>query len=955
MLGLALFIPLLTWLASSHKTPWAHVELQIPGPAVEVPQISTVPPAKKYPYATNDEAGSYGIHNAPGFIFREQVAGWSTPSESDAANGYPKGTVQKALLDQGYKDGLKPITMDVIFNGTFTYRDEDLAWIKEDPDEGVFAKRNSSSSDIVLEDVTHARKERTGKGEVAPGGGQVVYVRGADVRDAKGNPLEWTSFRPSPDMSHVLFFADTQPIWRWSKRHNVYVHDVQAKKTYALGGGPTYPPTIAHAAWIPNTSAGVAYVQNNNLFVSFDPKSTTRRPIQITQDGTDTIFNAATDWAYEEEVFSTDHALWFSPNGTRLAYLRFDETKVPIYEYPVYNNDNGHAGKAPNNPYNKWIQMKYPKPGFANPIVSAHMVDLQDLRDSDRVSGAASSPAVYELQSPSDITPAGLDQAAHAVDLALAGDARARQDRLVTAVAWLDEDHVYLRETNRVSDKMRGVVFDARRQARDKGMLLTGQVVRRQDARDGSWLEANQDMVPLAKQLFLNGKQTSAYLDILPNGDGYNHIAFFANATASQPSFLTNGHWEVDAIEHVDLKRSKVYFSAGYPQPYRRHILTVDLPALGTGAGTSTVKAAKVGSGVVDLRPDEPTKSFSAHFDPKGAYYVMHETGPHMPRTDVFGVDDPSFKLELTANDKPRSVSSQHVRSQHVYYEVTLPDGSTTTVQEIRPHDFDSTGTVRYPVLYNVYGGPNSQKVTHEWRASEWHEYVANQLGYIVAIVDGRGTGFRGQAYRDPITGAMGTVEISDLIETARKMRGLPYVDEKRLGIWGWSYGGYFTAKVIEADSGVLNLGMSVAPVTNWRFYDSIYTERYMKDPTTSVGQERYANSSVHVTDGFRHSHYLLAQGSGDDNVHFQNSAHLIDLLTSEHIHHYAFRMFTDSSHSISTRGAYRELHEFMTEFLKNKWGAGGKRKFEKAKGKKQDVETHLQRRRGRLDVDRSP
>ncbi|CAO1633202.1 unnamed protein product [Sympodiomycopsis kandeliae] len=933
--GLVLLIPILTFFGSSHHTPWSQVDVTIPGPKLFTSEIKPIPSAKKYKYSTNDQSGKFGIGNAPGFKFREEVAGWSTPSEADEQNGFPAGTTEKSLLDQGWTKGLKPITLDAIFNETFVYDEEDLQWSAEDPDVGVFAKKDSKTGDIILEDVTHLRKDLTGQGQIAKGGGKVTYVRGADVKDASGNRIKWTTFRPSPDMSHVLFFADTQPVWRYSKRHNVYVHDVMAKRTYAIGGGPHHPPDISHATWIPGTSSSVAYVQHNNLFVSFDPKSAIRKPIQVTNDGTETIFNAVTDWTYEEEVFATDHALWFSPNGTRLAYLRFDETKVPIYEYPIYNNDNKHAGKAPETPYQKWIQMKYPKPGFANPIVSAHMVDVDDLKKSNHLPGFSSS-AVFDLLSPSDITSAAVDQEAHTVDTALAGSQKAQEERLITEVAWLDEDHLFVRETNRVSDKMRGLLYDARREARTDGLHLTGQVVRRRDVGETSWIEATQDMMTLANKPYVS-VATSAYLEILPDEHGYRHIAFFANASASKPVFLTTGEWEVDTIELADLKRSKVYFSAGYPLPYRRHVLSVDLPQL--HGSTQTIKPARVGTGVgdiIDLNADHPAKSFSANFDPKGSYYVLQEKGPDVPRSDVVGVDDRNFNLELTSNAKARKATAEHVKSQHVYYEVTLPDGvTTTTVQEIRPYDFDPSGRVRYPVLYNVYGGPNSQKVTHDWRRSDWHEHVANELGYIVAIVDGRGSGFRGKSYRDGLSGALGTVEISDLILTARQMRSLPYVDEKRMGIWGWSYGGYFTSKVIESDSDVITLGMAVAPVTDWRFYDSIYTERYMKSLTIPHDTDRYNNASVRITSGFRKSKFLLAHGTGDDNVHFQNSAHLIDLLTSEGIHDYTFKMFTDSNHRMNTRGAFKELYQGLSRFLMLNWGAGGKRRFEMGKGRR--------------------
>ena len=268
-------------------------------------------------------------------------------------------------------------------------------------------------------------------------------------------------------------------------------------------------------------------------------------------------------------------------------------------------------------------------------------------------------------------------------------------------------------------------------------------------------------------------------------------------------------------------------------------------------------------------------------------------------------------------------VSSAFVMPSSVYYNITI-NGTIISVRESRPHDFDATGRSRYPVLVNVYGGPNSQMVQQKWQRTNWHDYLACEMGYLVVTIDGRGTGFRGREYRNPITSKFGTYEALDVTEAAGQVARLPYVDEKRIGVWGWSFGGYLTSKLIERDSGIFNLGMSVAPVTSWRFYDSIYTERYMKTP--SLNSDGYDEASVHVTDGFRHSHFLLAQGSGDDNVHFENSAHLLDLLTAQKVRGFRFRMFTDSDHSMSVRGAYQELHEYMLKFLTEKWGPGGRR-----------------------------
>jgi len=302
--------------------------------------------------------------------------------------------------------------------------------------------------------------------------------------------------------------------------------------------------------------------------------------------------------------------------------------------------------------------------------------------------------------------------------------------------------------------------------------------------------------------------------------------------------------------------------------------------------------------------------NYDISVDPKGAYYILYSLGAanQPPFQKVLGVDDKTFDLTLEDNKELKELSASYVAPQTVFYNITTSDSTITLVQEIRPHDFDSSGHTHYPVLIHVYGGPNSQQGTLAYSRGSWHEFLVEELGYIVAIADGRGTGMRGQDFRFGVTKQLGKLEAIDVIGSAKKMATLPYVDETRIGIWGWSYGGYLTSKVLEANSEFLSLGLAVAPVTDWRFCecifsmvstsegrpdcwssrwtflltfltvppskspdDSIYTERYMKDPTSN--SQGYQNSSVHVTDGFRNSHFLLAQGSGGEFIRSQPTA----------------------------------------------------------------------------------
>lgn len=942
VIGFVLGLPLLQWLSSNTSTSTSASATPAPSLADSFTAdktdalsslhasstASTASGEWKQSASPDTAAGHYAFSNTSVFQVDFQDAGWNTFAQAAAGTGLDIDQVSSSKSKSG--QDLMPLDMDTVFGGTLSPQSSDLTWCEQDPDQGVFSHVDWAKRNIWLEDVTHARHQKTGLGKVASFGGKSLIVQGKNVVDDRGRMLDWTSYKFSPDVRWVLFFTTETNQWRYSKKSHLWLHNIATQKTVPLGSGPRVPPKVTFAAWAPApapaTSASaaaaqdapsIAFVEDNNLFVI--PRAG-EPAVQVTQDGAATIFNAVPDWVYEEEVYGSDSVMWFSPRGTKLVFLRLDETEVPVYEFPRYNPDPYRSGLT--TPYQNMTRMKYPKPGFANPTVSVKMIDLDEIRDATR-KGASVMPTQYTLHSP--VSDKG--KATNEVDRVLSSDAGAKE-RLVTEVKWVSDTDLLVKETDRYSDVMRIVLFDLSPQAKASaaGTQVVGQVVRRQDARaDASgWIRAAQTIEPLSHHNLSIG--STAYLDIVVSTDGYRHLAYYETATSDKPVFLTRGRWEIAELKHVDAKRGRAYFIAATPTPALRNAYYVELPDWKT---TSKPTRYTVKQPVAITDVSKPG-SYDVSFDPKGAYYVVDYRGPDVPYQKVVGVDDPKFELMLEENTLLRQISSQYVKPSSTFYQLvlnsTLPDGSATvvSVKEIRPHDFDASGATKYPVLVRVYGGPDSQLVDARWNRADWHQYVASTLGYIVVVVDGRGTGFKGQLYRSCVAGNLGHLEAQDVAEAASLVSTLGYVDSRRIGLWGWSYGGYLTAKTIELASNVFSLAVSVAPVTNWLFYDSVYTERYLKSPITN--KHGYDTAAVHVNTRFAKTKYLLMQGSADDNVHFSNSAHMLDLLTKAKVRGFRFRMFTDSSHSVSTRGAYRELFEEMTAFLTETWGAGGKR-----------------------------
>jgi dipeptidyl aminopeptidase B len=263
--------------------------------------------------------------------------------------------------------------------------------------------------------------------------------------------------------------------------------------------------------------------------------------IQVTYSGNATLFHGVPDWVYEEEVLSNDHALWWSPDSSKIAFLVLDETLVNEYTYPIYNpTDDSDAVVA----YPLQLTMRYPKPGFPNPFVSAHVFDLERFLSESHVGG-------------------GLDPPEATLELEWVGRMPSN-DSIIMEVVWLGNDALLLKEVNRNADAGSAVLFDIS----DTSLLgaRVGLVVRKfgegGEEADEGWIDSKQTVYPLLESFSASG--LSSYLDIVPDQDGYNHIALFSPASATTPRFLTTGPWEVTSgIQAVDLEKGLVYASTG--------------------------------------------------------------------------------------------------------------------------------------------------------------------------------------------------------------------------------------------------------------------------------------------------------------------------------------------------------------------------------------------------------
>lgn len=651
---------------------------------------------------------------------------------------------------------------------------------------------------------------------------------------------------PSRDLKKVLIASDVTKVWRHSFTATYWILDVESQAVEPLDPLDA-AAVVSYAIWSPAGDA-VAFTKDNNLYLRTLDARPEKKVRQITRDGGPDIFYGIPDWVFEEEVFSSNQGTWWSDDGKYIAFFRANESEVPVYPVQFFVEPPDGAPSPDDMLYPVTEELKYPKVGSPNPVVDLRFYDV----DAQEV---------------------------FTVDV---GGRFADDDRLITNVLWAG-GKVLVKETNRVSDVLRVVLIDA--------AARTGEAVRTVDvaALDGGWFERSTPVfIPADPQ---NGRPEDGYVDTVVHGFG-NHLAYFSPLDSSEPTMLTSGDWEVvDAPSAVDLASNLVYFVSTKEGSTQRHVYSVGLDGKEMAPVTDTEEEAYYG----------------VSFSDRAGYALLNYQGPEIPWHKV--VSTPSnpraYEHVVETNDKLRKKAAAH--DLPVLRRGTLEvDGVSLNYVERLPPGFDENK--KYPVLFQQYSGPGSQQVSAKFKV-DYQTYVASSLGYVVVTVDGRGTGYIGRAARVVIRGRLGKYEAADQIAAGKHWASKPYVDASRLAIWGWSFGGFNTLKTLEADAGeTFSYGVAVAPVTDWRFYDSIYTERYMRTPDSNA--EGYAESAVKNATALGGAvRFLVMHGVADDNVHFQNTLRLLDELDVEGVGGYDVHVFPDSNHGIYFHGASSALH----------------------------------------------
>lgn len=393
--------------------------------------------------------------------------------------------------------------------------------------------------------------------------------------------------------------------------------------------------------------------------------------------------------------------------------------------------------------------------------------------------------------------------------------------------------------------------------------------------------------------------------------DGYNHIYYYSK-TGKLVNQVTKGPWEVTDFYGYDKDTQRIFYQSVENGSINKDIYSIKL------------------NGKDKKRLSRETGSHSATFSADYSTYINSFSNSSTPyRYSLHSSNDGNEIKEIANNNKLLSDLENYEISPKEFSTINI-NGNDLNMWMIKPADFDPSK--EYPLLMFQYSGPGSQEVANKWMSGNdyWYQMLA-QKGYIVACVDGRGTGYKGAEFEKVTYKELGKYEVEDQVAVAKKLGERPYIDEERIGIWGWSYGGYTSSNALFKGNDIFSMAIAVAPVTSWRFYDTIYTERYMQTPQENP--EGYDNNSpLNYVDNLK-GDYLIIHGSADDNVHVQNTMRMVEALIQAN-KQFDWAIYPDKNHGIYGGKTRIQLYTKMTNFIDEHLGDKKERKEELKKEK---------------------
>lgn len=650
-----------------------------------------------------------------------------------------------------------------------------------------------------------------------------VIATSADIfKDPSKRISEYTF---SKDENLILIPTEINPQYRHSFSANYYVYNIKTRKTTPIAD---FSKGQQMLATISPDGQHVAFVRDNNLFVT---DIETRKETQITTDGEkNKIINGAPDWVYEEE-FALVNGIYWSPAGNRIAYYKFDESKVREFSMDVFGGL-----------YPEQETFKYPKAGEKNSVVSIYVWDMSTGKST--IVGTGDDPEMY-----------------------------------IPRITWTqNNDKLCILRENRHQNKIEYLITDLSRTAPfaiDANVLFTEQ--------------ADTYVEPFNPWFLKDGSFIT-----LSERDGYKHL-YHVNSDGSIRQQLTKGKFDIINFYGYDEPTITAYYTSSEMGAMDKQVYSV------TSKKKPVVKR-------ISTQKGNNNATFSKGFK----YYIIDHSDANTPNDiRLFNAKGKQIRV-LKDNQFLKDRLSKYSLATKEFFTFSNTSGTELNCWIMKPTDFDPLK--KYPVLVAIYGGPGSNTVTDAWGGKNymWHQMLC-QEGYIVVSCDPRGTQYRGRDFKHSTYMNLGKKETEDFIDLAKYLGAQPYIDKDRIGMQGWSYGGYMTSLCMTKGADYYKAGIAVAPVTNWKYYDTIYTERFLRTPQENSGG--YENNSPITFVDMLKGKFLIVHGSADDNVHYQNTMDMISALVAANKQ---FDMFIYPNKNHGIYGGNTRLHLFnqMTTYL---------------------------------------
>lgn len=653
-----------------------------------------------------------------------------------------------------------------------------------------------------------------------------------DVETARGSKKlpRIDGYIMSPDEHRILIQTETKGIYRRSYTAVYYIYDVRNNTLEPLSeGGPQQVPLFS-----PDGNV-IAFARGNNLFLV--KLLFGNAEVQVTKDGKfNEVINGLPDWVNEEE-FTTNRSFDFSADSKVLAWVRYDESQVPIYSmqefkglYPARSEFDAYPGT---------YDYKYPVAGQKNSEVKVMTFDIKNrvTRTLDvPLDKDGYIPRIKFTSDPTKLAVITLNRHQSQMDVYMANPLST-----VCKLVLREKNEKYVRETAYTQMK------------------------------------------------FYDG-----HFSLLSERSGFQHLYWY-NLGGQLEAQITKGNFEVTDFYGYDARTGSFYYASTQESPLRRAVYKADkqgrVKKLSSSVGTNSAKFSK-------------TMKY---------YMNVYSSAQQPPVTSL--CDNNGKTITTLIDNADLKAKVEKVAGKKEFFQFTTSEGVQLNGWMVKPRDFDASK--KYPVVMYQYSGPGSQEVTDSWNlgfygAGIFESYLTEQ-GFICACVDGRGTGARGADFEKCTYLQLGLRESQDQVETAIYLGSLPYVDKANIGIWGWSFGGFNTLMSMSEGRPVFKAGVAVAAPSNWKYYDTVYTERYMRTPNENAAgyainpMERAANLSGSL---------LLIHGTADDNVHFRNVAEMSEALVQAN-KQFEMQIYTNRNHSIYGGNTRYHLLTRMCDFFK--------------------------------------